>query len=292
MRLRLRASRDAGSGRRAWAGDGSTLIIASRSASTARRSAAREIRTAIGRGDLASAERLLGRPVAIRGELRDRTVRVDLPMAMPPDGDYGGTIDGRQTSVTVHDGSSGCRPDGGRADPSGVLRMTPTTWHLAQLNVGRMLAPVILTSWPGSSPSSTRSTRSRTPRPGSCGAPDRRRRCDGPAPDRGRHVPHQHERVDVARDAPRLHVHHRPHPGAAPPARVVRTARERPHGPVVGAGGPHPDDPGGAGAARAAAPGRPEPRRVHVPVAVRACGDRAGEPLVDAEFCWPALAAS
>ncbi len=63
-----------------------------------------QIRSAIGRGDLASAERLLGRPVAIRGELRDRTVRVDLPMAMPPDGDYGGTIDGRQTSVTVHDG--------------------------------------------------------------------------------------------------------------------------------------------------------------------------------------------
>lgn len=64
-----------------------------------------EIRKAIGAGDLVAAERLLGRPVALRGDVRQGTVRFEWPMAMPPDGAYACRIDGRMTSVTVHDGT-------------------------------------------------------------------------------------------------------------------------------------------------------------------------------------------
>ncbi len=68
-----------------------------------------EIRKAIGRGDLAMAQRLLGRPVGLQGELRGGAVVFDWPMAMPPDGDYRGRVDGRPAEVTVRDGT--VRPD-------------------------------------------------------------------------------------------------------------------------------------------------------------------------------------
>jgi riboflavin kinase / FMN adenylyltransferase len=64
-----------------------------------------EIRKAIGRGDLAAARRLLGRPVGLRGELRDGVGVFDWPMAMPPDGDYPCRVDGRPVDVTVRDGT-------------------------------------------------------------------------------------------------------------------------------------------------------------------------------------------
>lgn len=63
------------------------------------------IRTAIGAGDLAAAERLLGRPVSLRGEVRADTVTFEWPLAMPPDGQYPSRIDGRLTSVSVQDGT-------------------------------------------------------------------------------------------------------------------------------------------------------------------------------------------
>jgi riboflavin kinase/FMN adenylyltransferase len=63
------------------------------------------IRTAIGDGDLVTAERLLGRPVSLRGEAGEGTVTFDWPLAMPPDGQYPSRIDGRLTSVTVRDGT-------------------------------------------------------------------------------------------------------------------------------------------------------------------------------------------
>jgi len=63
------------------------------------------IRKAIGAGDLATAERLLGRPVSLRGEARDGTVTFEWPLAMPPDGQYPSLIDGRLTSVSVRDGT-------------------------------------------------------------------------------------------------------------------------------------------------------------------------------------------
>jgi riboflavin kinase/FMN adenylyltransferase len=64
-----------------------------------------EIRKAIGRGDLAAARRLLGRPVGLQGDLRDRVATLAWPMAMPPDGEYPCRVDGRPANAIVRDGT-------------------------------------------------------------------------------------------------------------------------------------------------------------------------------------------
>ena len=63
------------------------------------------IRKAIGAGDLLTAERLLGRPVSLRGDARDGVVTFGWPLAMPPNGAYPCLVDGRLTSVSVQDGT-------------------------------------------------------------------------------------------------------------------------------------------------------------------------------------------
>jgi riboflavin kinase/FMN adenylyltransferase len=65
-----------------------------------------DIRVAIARGDLAAAQRLLGGPLSLRGEQRDGSVAFDWPMALPPDGEYPGRVDGRPATVTVRDGTA------------------------------------------------------------------------------------------------------------------------------------------------------------------------------------------
>jgi riboflavin kinase/FMN adenylyltransferase len=60
-----------------------------------------DIRAAITLGDLAAAERLLGRPYALRGTVRDGRLETALPMAMPPEGDYRCRVDGRSGTVTI-----------------------------------------------------------------------------------------------------------------------------------------------------------------------------------------------
>ena len=62
------------------------------------------IRTAIARGDLAAARRLLGRPVGLQGELRAGSVMFAWPMATPPSGDYPCTVDGVRANLVVGDG--------------------------------------------------------------------------------------------------------------------------------------------------------------------------------------------
>jgi riboflavin kinase/FMN adenylyltransferase len=62
-----------------------------------------DIRRAIGEGHLAAAERLLGRPVALRGTIADGTVTFDWPMALPPAGTYVCAIDGRVARLEVGD---------------------------------------------------------------------------------------------------------------------------------------------------------------------------------------------
>lgn len=82
-----------------------------------------QIRVAIQRGDLAAAERMLGRPVGFRGTADDGTLSFDWPMALPPDGAYSGRIDGRPGAVSVQDGTV-------RIDPSsedGTVRVELTT---------------------------------------------------------------------------------------------------------------------------------------------------------------------
>ena len=60
-----------------------------------------EIRKAIGRGDLETARRLLGRPVGLQGEFQHGVANFDWPMALPPDGEYAARVDGRPCRATV-----------------------------------------------------------------------------------------------------------------------------------------------------------------------------------------------
>ena len=64
-----------------------------------------QIRAAIEDGDLARAERLLGRPVGLRATAIDGRLVFDWPMAMPPDGPYACRIDGQRGTATVLDGT-------------------------------------------------------------------------------------------------------------------------------------------------------------------------------------------
>ena len=75
--------------------DGFEVVVVPPFTSTGRRSAARRSATAIAAGDLATAARLLGRPVTVSGAVGrsgdgGRAPRFELPMALPPDGDYAG----------------------------------------------------------------------------------------------------------------------------------------------------------------------------------------------------------
>ena len=62
-----------------------------------------EIRSLIATGDLKGAAGLLGRPVSLRGELRDRSLVFDLPLALPGNGTYACAIDGAAATLTVRE---------------------------------------------------------------------------------------------------------------------------------------------------------------------------------------------
>jgi riboflavin kinase/FMN adenylyltransferase len=96
--------------------DGFEVVVVPPFALDGREVRSSDIRAAIAAGDLAGAERLLGRPFAIRGLVRDGRVVPALPMAMPPEGDYRGRIDGRTETVTI--GSDGVRVPIGRTERS------------------------------------------------------------------------------------------------------------------------------------------------------------------------------
>ena len=82
-----------------------------------------EIRTAIATGDLVTARALLGRRVAVTGEIADRSrdgreaaLRFGVPVALPPAGAYAATLEpaiaprdspGRPRAATVHVGRDG-----------------------------------------------------------------------------------------------------------------------------------------------------------------------------------------
>jgi riboflavin kinase/FMN adenylyltransferase len=69
-----------------------------------------DIRKANAQGHLAAAERLLGRPVALRGRVAAGTITFDWPMALPPAGAYDARVDGRPTRVEIDGGT--VRADG------------------------------------------------------------------------------------------------------------------------------------------------------------------------------------
>jgi riboflavin kinase / FMN adenylyltransferase len=60
-----------------------------------------DIRTAIATGDLAEAERLLGRPYAVRGIVRGGNLTFAMPVALPPAGVYDALVAGRPGRVEV-----------------------------------------------------------------------------------------------------------------------------------------------------------------------------------------------
>jgi riboflavin kinase/FMN adenylyltransferase len=69
------------------------------------------IRAAVTSGDLAAAAALLGRPVTVSGVAGDPAhgasrLVFDLPMALPPDGDYAAEIDGAPVTLRLTDGEA------------------------------------------------------------------------------------------------------------------------------------------------------------------------------------------
>lgn len=69
------------------------------------------IRDAVAGGDLETAARLLGRPVSLTGSTEaagDGRTRLEfaLPLALPPDGDYEATIDGRPVQLRILGGDA------------------------------------------------------------------------------------------------------------------------------------------------------------------------------------------
>ena len=98
-----------------------------------------EIRTAIATGDLVTARTLLGRRVAVTGEIADRLnrggeagLRFRVPVALPPAGTYAATIE-----PAIAPGSSSVRPHGAvvRVGEDGTLRVLARPGRL----VGRRL---------------------------------------------------------------------------------------------------------------------------------------------------------
>lgn len=65
-----------------------------------------DIRAAIAAGDLGTAEELLGRPVTLRGDLRDGALSFDWPLALPPDGEYATAIGGSATRLRLSEGTA------------------------------------------------------------------------------------------------------------------------------------------------------------------------------------------
>jgi len=69
------------------------------------------IREAVASGDLETAARLLGRPVTLTGSTEaaaDGRTQLDLtlPLALPPDGEYDGRIDGRPVTLLIDRGAA------------------------------------------------------------------------------------------------------------------------------------------------------------------------------------------
>jgi riboflavin kinase/FMN adenylyltransferase len=70
-----------------------------------------EIRAAMAAGDLAEAAALLGRPVTLTGPVEPggpigRRLTFDLPIALPPDGDYVCRVEGQAAVLRVEDGAA------------------------------------------------------------------------------------------------------------------------------------------------------------------------------------------
>ncbi|GAC1669359.1 MAG: hypothetical protein NVS9B8_12150 [Candidatus Limnocylindrales bacterium] len=82
-----------------------------------------DIRAAISLGDLAAAERLLGRPYAIVGQQVGDTIRPAMPVALPPPGAWPASIGPDRGPRTLHVSEGGVL----RLEPPSPSRSTPDT---------------------------------------------------------------------------------------------------------------------------------------------------------------------
>ena len=84
-----------------------------------------DVRTAIAAGDLATARELLGRDVTITGHARpDGTatrLEFEMPMALPPAGEYRATVEGQPATVEVEPDGAGVRLPSSLAGPTGLV---------------------------------------------------------------------------------------------------------------------------------------------------------------------------
>jgi riboflavin kinase/FMN adenylyltransferase len=84
--------------------DGFDLVVAPPFALDGRSVRSSDVRSAIAAGDFGTAERLLGRPYAVVGELgSEGTLRFETPVAQPPAGTYRVTVNDEPGSLLVDD---------------------------------------------------------------------------------------------------------------------------------------------------------------------------------------------
>jgi riboflavin kinase/FMN adenylyltransferase len=102
--------------------DGFDLVVAPPFALDGRSVRSSDVRTAIAAGDFRTAQRLLGRPYAVVGEVgRDGTLRFDMPVAQPSAGTYRVEVNDQPATVTVDDsGTMRLAPEGGWAPAARV----------------------------------------------------------------------------------------------------------------------------------------------------------------------------
>jgi len=81
--------------------DGFDLVVVEPFTLDGRAVRSSEVRSAIAAGDLATAALLLGRAVSLHGWLEGGRLRLDQPLALPPDGDYPCLIGGSAGTLTI-----------------------------------------------------------------------------------------------------------------------------------------------------------------------------------------------
>lgn len=65
-----------------------------------------DIRAAIAAGDLGAAAEFLGRPVTLRGDVRDGSISFDWPLALPPHGEYPCVVGGSSARLALVEGDA------------------------------------------------------------------------------------------------------------------------------------------------------------------------------------------
>jgi FAD synthase len=92
--------------------DGFDLVVAPPFALDGRSVRSSDVRASIVAGDFRTAERLLGRPYAVVGDVgAEGTLRFDMPVAQPPAGTYRVSVKDQPGTVTI--------------DDSGTMRLEP-----------------------------------------------------------------------------------------------------------------------------------------------------------------------